>query len=128
MEWTLDGASERMVAAIPEVAAEITKSELDGLHYLHFGALARFCQTAIDGGERALVQRCFDFADEAYRHGDMQVRNAVGVAFVEHLNLLDGKVPRQWAHEALSPALREAARSLGLERIDQRGWRFPRQR
>ena len=128
MKWTLAMASEHMAAAIPEIAGFIGDPEVDGLHYLHFGELARVCQAAIDDSDRAFVKRCCAFVDEAARLGDDEVQNAVGVAFVEHLNLFDGKVPRQWAFEFLSPQLREAAFSLGLERIDHRGWRFPRQR
>ncbi len=46
--------------------------------------------------------------------GDDDVRNAIGVAFLEHLNFQDGKVRREWAFALLPAGLRAAAGSLGI--------------
>ena len=59
-------------------------------------------------------ERCFGVADRANRDGDDEVRNAIGLAFLAHLNFHDGKVQRAWAFALLPASLKEAAGSLGI--------------
>lgn len=74
--------------------------------------LARHTQAAIDAGDRAEVRRCFRFAESAAMNGDAAVSNAIGVSYLEHLILTDGKVARRWALAELPPRLAEDLRSL----------------
>ena len=98
----------------PPLRKDLDQEGWAGFLYLETGSFARYAQHAIDEHDTALVRRCFDFADRAARDGDDQVQNAIGVSFLEHLNLQDGKVPREWAWELLTSGLHANAASLGV--------------
>ena len=100
--------------AFPDVADELDEESSQGLPYVQLGTFARYVQRAIDAGTRAEVERCFAVIDRGNREGDDDVQNAIGVAFLEHLNFQDGKVRREWAFDLLPASLRTAAKSLGI--------------
>lgn len=104
----------RLRQEFPDLRDDLDQEGWAGLLYLETGSFARHAQHAIDEHDETLVRRCFEFADHAARHGDDQVQNAIGVAFLEHLNLQDGKVPRVWAWELLTSRLQADAASLGV--------------
>ena len=103
-----------LAAELPELASQLDNSDWQGLLHPQVAEFADFAQKAIDAGDRATVDRCFHLADLAASHGDDAVQNAIGVSFVEHLNLRDGKVRRAWAVPLLSDRLRRVAISLGV--------------
>jgi hypothetical protein len=113
---TVDGEQllELLRWEFPDLVEELDEDSSRGLVYIQLGTLARFAQAAIDRGEKTLVERCFALADRAKREGDDDVVNAVGVAFLEHLNFQNGKVRREWAFALMSPSLRAAAATLGI--------------
>ena len=98
----------------PDLADEIDAPSVQGLFHLQVTAFARYVQEFIDAEAATEVRRCFAVADRATRDGDPMVQNAIGVAFLEHLNFQDGKVRREWAFSALPPNLRAAAVSLKI--------------
>lgn len=98
----------------PELAEELDDELIRGLFYLQVGAFTRYVQRLIDTGAKAEVLHCFAVAERGNRDGNDRVQNAVGVAFLEHLNFQDGKVSRAWAFALLPPSLRGAAASLGI--------------
>jgi len=100
-------------AEFPELSSELDDDE--GLFYLQVGSLARHTQAAIDDGDRAEVKRQFEFARKADLAGDAEVENALGVAYIEHLNFQDGKRHRSWAWDLLPESLQSVGRSLGVE-------------
>ena len=83
-----------------------------GLLYMEVGTFARYTQRHIDANDRDGVEQCFAFAREAWMGGDDEVQNALGVAYLEHLNFKDGKVARRWALDALPQPLREEYEAL----------------
>lgn len=60
----------------PPLREDLDQEGWAGYLYLETGSFARYAQRAIDGHDDALVRRCFDFADRAWRDGDDQVQNA----------------------------------------------------
>jgi hypothetical protein len=96
-----------------DLSAEIDDDA--GLFYLRVGSLARHTQAAIEDGDRAEVQRQFEFVRRADLAGDSEVQNALGVSYLEHLNFQDGKRHRAWAWDLLPEPLKSSARSLGVE-------------
>jgi hypothetical protein len=98
----------------PDLGAYLDDEANRGLFYVQVGTFASYVQRLIDGGMRAEVQHCFAVADLAIREGDGEVQNAIGVAFLEHLNFQDGKVRRGWAFGLLPANLKSAAASLGI--------------
>jgi len=97
----------------PELSAELDDDA--GLFYLQVGALVRPTQNAIDYGNRARLEKYFEFVRKADLAGDSEVRNAIGVSYLEHLNFHDGKRRRAWAWDLLPEPLQGSARSLGVE-------------
>jgi len=98
----------------PGLVEELDEETSQGLLYLQLGTFARYAQTAIDTGAKAEVERCFAITDRANREGDDDVQNAIGIAFLGHLNFQDGKVRREWAFALLPAGLKGAAASLGI--------------
>jgi len=61
------------------------------------------------------VERTFEFVRRCWLGGDDEVQNALGVAFLEHLNFGNTKKrQRSWEFELLAPVLQENARNLGV--------------
>jgi hypothetical protein len=105
---------EQLRQTLPDRAEELDEESSQGLLYVQLGSFARYVQRAVDTGAMAEVERCFDVIERANREGDDDVQNAIGVAFLEHLNFQNGKVRREWAFALLPASLRTAADSLGI--------------
>ncbi len=108
-------------AEFPDLVEELDDETWRGLLHVETGCFARYAQAAIDRGDRALVSRCFDFARQAWLSGTPDVRNALAVSFVEHVNFSDGKVKRESAFDLLPVPLRDVAQEMGIGR----GYRRP---
>lgn len=98
----------------PDLAPTLDQEEWRGLLHVETGLFAAFCREAIDAGDRDLVERCFSFARQSAMDGTDEVKNAIGVSFVENLNFQDGKVRRRCAYELLPPRLKADAEALGV--------------
>jgi hypothetical protein len=84
----------------PDLKAEINAQ--CGLLHLEMHVFADFVQRAINIGNTKDVASCFRLAEKYYRDGTDQLQNAIGVSFVEHLDLRNA----QWAWELLGPILK----------------------
>lgn len=99
----------------PEIADEIDALDPEPNSTLASGALARFTQKAIDAGDRATVERCFETALVAWDEGADRVQNSVGLSCLRLLNFSDGRAERSWAWSLLHPRLRDVAASVGMQ-------------
>jgi hypothetical protein len=84
----------------PDLTTEINAQH--GLLHLEMGVFANFVQRAITLGNTKDVASCFKLAEKYYRDGNDHLNNAIGVSFVEHLDLRNAR----WAWELLGPVLK----------------------
>ena len=84
----------------------------DGLLHSETDVFLRFVQTLIDAGDKDTLVTALQIADKFLRHGNGKLVNALTVSFLEHLNFEDGKVPRRWAWECMTDALKEQYRAV----------------
>ena len=87
----------------PAIQDEIDPDLDDVLLCVEMGTFRRFTEEAINAGDRDLVIRCYQFADRLLAVGDDAVRNAVAVAYLEHLEFPAGT---EWAKDLLTTRLR----------------------
>jgi hypothetical protein len=87
--------------SFPNLRSEINAQH--GLLHLEVGVFTSFVQRAITLGNAKDVASCFRLVEKYYMDGNDQLRNAIGVSFVEHLNLGNA----QWAWELLGPILKK---------------------
>lgn len=87
----------------PEVAADIAPDVDAGLLHLDMGAFLQHTLVHIRAGDPHGVTSCFAFADWLLQVGDEAVRNAVAVAYLEHLGFEGRKT--SWAKPLLPPRL-----------------------
>ncbi|QHO77490.1 hypothetical protein ACH79_37525 [Bradyrhizobium sp. CCBAU 051011] len=73
-----------------------------GLLHLEMGVFAGFVQRAITLGNTKDVASCFKLAEKYYRDGNDHLKNAIGVSFIEHLDLRNAR----WAWELLGSVLK----------------------
>lgn len=106
-------------ADFPELTDELNDECWRGLLHLETACLARLVQSAIDGGDRRRVVRCFEFVRRWWLAADDDVQKALAVSFIENLDFNDGKVHRAWAFDLLPPALQESAVALGTAPADR---------
>ncbi len=88
---------ETVVNALPSIEADITEETWAGLVHLEVAAFARYTQDQIDTQNRVELKRCFELARRFLLEGTDDLRNAMAVSYLEHLNLLDQKRDRSWA-------------------------------
>ena len=87
-------------AAFPGLKAEINAQH--GLLHLEMHVFADFAQGAIAAGNTKDVALCFNLAEKYCTVGNDDLQNAIGVSFVEHLDMRNDR----WAWELLGPALK----------------------
>ena len=99
----------------PDLVEELDEGSWKGLLHMETGCLARLAAQQITDGDTEGVKGTFEFVRRCWLDGDDEVQNAIGVAFLEHLDFGDTKKRRRsWAFRLLAPALQEHARSLGI--------------
>jgi hypothetical protein len=105
----ISGLNERF----PELKDELADECWAGLLHLEVSCFARLTQMAIDDGDRDLLKRCFDFARTTFHNADDEVKNAMYVSYLEHLNFSDSKKTRRsWAFVLMLPALQQGYRDI----------------
>jgi hypothetical protein len=97
---------EEAVMAFPQLESDIRDPTWVGLVHLEVSAFARYTQQQIDGEHSAELKRCFELARRALLEGTPDLKNAIGVSYLEHLNLRDQKRKRSWALEVMPNVLR----------------------
>ena len=86
--------------AFPVLRADIDAQH--GLLHLEMHVFANFAQRAIAAGNKKDVASCFKLAEKYCMDGNDDLQNAIGVSFVEHLDLRNAR----WAWELLGPTLK----------------------
>jgi hypothetical protein len=74
-----------VLTAFPELREDF--AEWDGLYHLQVGEFRRFTQSAIEAQRFDVVSRCFEIATAALMTGDRDLRNAIYVSYLEHIEL-----------------------------------------
>jgi hypothetical protein len=97
---------EEAVKAFPQLEPDIRDSTWAGLVHLEVSAFCRYTQQQIDGEHRAELKCCFELARRALLEGTPDLKNAIAVSYLEHLNLRDQKRRRSWALEVMPEVLR----------------------
>lgn len=97
---------EAAVKEFPALEADICDETWVGLVHLEVSAFARYTQQQIDGENRVELKRCFEFARKLLLEGTPDLKNAIGVSYLEHLNLRDQKRSRSWALKEMPEVLR----------------------
>ncbi len=99
-------------AAIPEIADALDDETWRGLCTLEVACFREYAQTQIDSGKSLELKRCYEIARKAFLNGDSEVKNAIGVSFVEDLNFSDGHKQRLWARTLLPQPLSDIRAEL----------------
>jgi hypothetical protein len=97
-------------SAFPPLRSELNQE--CGLLHCETHAFTRFVQALIDSEDKDTLIQSLQIADRFLREGNLAMVNALTVSFLEHLNFEDGKVPRRWAWDCMTPALREQYRAV----------------
>jgi len=85
--------------SFPDLRSEINAQH--GLLHLEVHVFTDFVQRGIAARNAEEVASCFKLAEKYFRDGNDHLQNAIGVSFLEHLNLQNA----QWAWELLGPIL-----------------------
>jgi len=97
--------------ALPELHEAM--NENGSLYYNSMGAFARFTQDQIDSRELKKLKLCFSLARDFLMNGDENLKNAMHVSYLEHLNFEDSKRNhRSYAFDLMLPPLRQAYRNI----------------
>jgi hypothetical protein len=91
--------------AFPQLRSDLNQEH--GLLHLETDVFTRFVQTLIDTGDKDTLVVALQIADNFLRNGNGKMVNALTVSFLEHLNFENGKVPRRWAWDCMTPVLKE---------------------
>ena len=67
----------------PDIAEEVR--DQDDLLYMQVGVFATRVQQMVDEGDRPALKRAVHLAQRTRNEGDANLRNAISVAFLEHL-------------------------------------------
>jgi hypothetical protein len=86
--------------AFPQLTDELNAQY--GLLHLEMHVFANFAQRCVTAGDLEKARRCFMIGEKYCADGNADMRTALVVSFVEHLNL--SKTP--WAWELLGPCLK----------------------
>ena len=90
-------------ATFPEIREVVNQEQ--GLLHLEMHGFCNFTQSAIDGGRRDTVRKCFQLADKYIREGRKNLVNALAVSYLEDLNFEDGATQRRWAKSLMPSAV-----------------------
>ena len=99
---------EMLVKDIPSLKDSLT--EEDGMLYLQISIFAKYTQSHIDKGDKKQVKHCFELSRLFLMEGNKEIKNAIGVSYLAHLNFMDQKIHRSWAFVLLPVILKEALR------------------
>lgn len=98
---------ETVVRTFPSVEADIREQAWSGLFHLEVSSFARYTQQQIDASNHSELKRCFGLVRRFLLEGDDDVKNAIGVSYLEHLNLRDQKKSRSWALDEMPEIVRQ---------------------
>jgi hypothetical protein len=99
---------EAAVEELPEAREDVESFE--GLPYVQIGILAEIAQRAKGAGDWRKFQQVVDFVDRFLPEADGELRNAIHVSFLEHIDFIGPRGAQAW--ELMSPRLRSAWRDI----------------
>ena len=85
-------------------------ADYDGLPHVQMGAFARLMQRAQGAADWAAYERAAALADALWRGADDELRNALSVSLLEHLDFDGPRGPAAWA--LLGPRLQAGWREI----------------
>lgn len=96
--------------AFPELRESI--NEQYGLLHLEMHTFLDFVQEQIEAVNRGNVITAFQIIERHFENGNSDLVNAIGVSFLEHLDLGLAKGEPSWAIEVLPTSLRQPYEEL----------------
>ena len=105
---TLADFPARVLGAFPALAEDFADDATRPR--MQLGAVARLMQRAKGAGDWATYARAAALVDELWAGADAELRGALNVALLEHLDFSGPRGPRAWA--CLSPPLQRAWRAM----------------
>jgi hypothetical protein len=99
---------EYIQSQFPELAEELHDEIVDGLLHLQLGVFSHLAQAAIDEKDKGKWAKVTETFMVLWKDCSPDVRNALNVSFLEHLNFVDGKKNRVWAYEKMPIIMRNA--------------------
>ena len=106
---------EILIKELPDIEEDITDETWAGLTHLEISSFARYTQNQVDARDESELKRCFEIARTLMLEGDESIQNAMHVSYLEHLNLRDGKIRRNWALELMPGPLMSGYREIWSE-------------
>ena len=114
-----DGADEEnfralALAEFPNLAEDF--AEYEDLLHLQMAAFSRVAEEAVELGDFATVERCYRLLEETLKTAKFNLRNAIYVSFLEHINFEtpNGTKARQLLPRILSEMLVELEEHLQM--------------
>jgi Zn-dependent M16 (insulinase) family peptidase len=99
---------EYIQSQFPELDEDLHDEIVEGLLHLQIGVFSHFAQTAINENDKAKWAKVIATFLELWKDCSPEVKNAMNVSFLEHLNFFDGKKNRAWAYSIMPSIMRSA--------------------
>ncbi len=97
----------------PELISRL--NDQGNLTHMEVSIFLEIVQYNIDTMNRKLVKECFVVLEKYLKNGSQELQQAIGVSFLEDLNLNDSKkTSRSWAFDLLLPVSKQNYLSLHL--------------
>ena len=90
----------------PKISEEIQEDE--GLLHIQIGTFSHLVQSFIDNNDAQAFEGACNLFVELFQDAAPELKNALNVSFLEHLNFIDGKNVRSWAYKAMPKSMKEA--------------------
>ena len=92
----------------PSLSEELHDETWDGLLHLQVAVFSRLAQNVVDDGNRDAWRLVTQTFLDLWHDCTPEVKNALNVSFLEHLNFSDGKKDRSWAYQKMPQVMRRA--------------------
>ncbi len=99
-------AIKKIEKEFPTISENLREDE--GLLHVQIGEFSHLVQSFIDDENAVEFRRVCDLFVSLFVSASSELKNALNVSFLEHLNFTDGKKKRRWAYNAMPPLMRKA--------------------
>ena len=99
---------EYIAAKFPHLLEELHDGTWEGLLHVQMGVFSRWAQESIDAGDKEAWKRITEVFMDLWRDCTPDVKNALNVSFLEHLNFTNAKERGSWAYTAMPQEMRKA--------------------
>jgi hypothetical protein len=97
-----------LLREFPQLADDL--DDFDDLPHMQLGVFATLAQRAKGAADWDTYERCVDLAHRFLAGGDTELRGALSVAYLEHIDFAGPRGARAW--EALTPQLQAACKQI----------------